>query len=110
PSLDYSTLYGGSGQETGRAVAVDSLGRPVMAGTVNNAGVTSAFLVKLDPFFGIPMYTTLVAGGSSDEGDGVEALDENTTVVVGASSGQALWIQMDEVTRVETHEVFGGSG
>ena len=87
PVLTYATYAGGSGTETGNAIAVDSAGNAYLAGGTDppisrsKAHPTHAFLTKLDPA-GAKILATAVIGGASIDGIAIDAAD--SVVVTGS--------------------------
>jgi hypothetical protein len=97
PALAYSTLLGGSGGETGTAIAVDTSGNVYVAGgtfstdfpvtqgayqTTNHAAANrglNAFVTKLNPSGTALVYSTYLGGsGSSSGGDAASAISVDT--------------------------------
>jgi hypothetical protein len=85
-ALVYSTYLGGSGEDNGRAIAVDSAGNAYIAGrtgsgnfpTVNAfqstyGGVGDAFVTKLNPAGSALVYSTFL-GGSGSESNRLDCL------------------------------------
>ena len=86
----YSTyLGGGSNQDEGFGIAVDSAGSAYVTGFTSSTdfpttagafqrtladGATNAFVTKLDPAGSMPVYSTYLGGSNQDEGFGI-ALD-----------------------------------
>lgn len=79
PVLSYSTLLGGSSNDLSVAIAVDSLGSayvtgatqdslsfPTTPGAFKSSGFTSTFITKLDATGSSLVYSTYLAGNSSD--------------------------------------------
>jgi hypothetical protein len=98
-SLVYSSYLGGSGQDAGYAIAVDSLGIAYIAGATNstdliptfgafqqqNAGKTDAFVTKLNTQGAVEIYNTLLGGSDDDLGLGI-AVDLNGNAYVTGST------------------------
>ncbi|MFN2503170.1 MAG: SBBP repeat-containing protein [Acidimicrobiales bacterium] len=103
PVIAYGTYLGGSGDESGHAVAVDTSGNayvtgstgsadfPVTAGldTTGDVNNGDAFVAKLGPT-GAIVYATYFGRGGSDEGTGIAVDTSGNAYVVGTSSGVAL--------------------
>jgi hypothetical protein len=82
PVLAYSTYLGGSGADTGYSIALDVAGNAYVTGGTDstnfptslnplqpaNAGLTDAFVLKLDPAGSSVIYSTYL-GGSGNEND-----------------------------------------
>ncbi|MCU1239167.1 MAG: uncharacterized protein JWP63_7134, partial [Candidatus Solibacter sp.] len=89
PVLTYATYAGGSGAETGNAVAVDTTGNAYLAGGTDSTdfallkGATSArgYLTKLDPAGAKTLATAVIGGASID----AMAVDASRDVVVTGS-------------------------
>ena len=104
-ALVYSTYLGGSGIDTGRAVAVDSLGNAIVTGATSSldlpvvspfqpvhAGGSSAFpldalLAKFGPD-GTAIFVTYFGGGEDDTGAGVAVDSEDEILLVGGTLSQ----------------------
>jgi beta-propeller repeat-containing protein/HYDIN/CFA65/VesB family protein len=98
-SLVYSSYLGGSGQDAGYAIAVDSLGIAYITGATNstdliptfgafqqqNAGKTDAFVTKLNTQGAVEIYNTLLGGSDDDLGLGI-AVDLNGNAYVTGST------------------------
>ena len=98
-SLVYSSYLGGSGQDAGYAIAVDSLGIAYIAGATNstdliptfgafqqqNAGKTDVFVTKLNTQGAVEIYNTLLGGSDDDLGLGI-AVDLNGNAYVTGST------------------------
>jgi Beta-propeller repeat len=98
-TLVYSSYLGGSGQDAGYAIAVDTLGIAYIAGATNssdliptfgafqqqNAGKTDAFVTKLNTQGAVEIYNTLLGGSGDDLGLGI-AVDINGSAYVTGST------------------------
>lgn len=97
-ALAYSTYYGGSGSETGDAIAVDpsggayvtgrsDTGFPVTSGSFQGSRVCSqdAFVLKLNSSGGVA-YSGCLGGGSGDEGRAIVADSSGNAYVVGGTT------------------------
>ena len=92
PVLNYSTYLGGSGEDTGNAIAVDGAGNAFVAGTTMStdfpAGppVTNpaSFVAELDSTGTTLLYSTYLSGSTSGGSEGAFglALDSSGTVYV----------------------------
>lgn len=85
PAVTYSTYFGGSGFEDGRAVAVDAQGSVYLAGSTSlglfpivtalqpayGGGSSDAFVCKLSPDGSDIVYATFVGGGDADVASGI---------------------------------------
>ena len=79
-ALVYSTFFGGSGEDSARSLAIDTLGSVYLAGTTRSSdlpttpgsfdstfnGVVDAFVAKFDPIGSSVIYSTFL-GGSGEE-------------------------------------------
>ncbi|MDX6288212.1 MAG: hypothetical protein QOH42_11, partial [Blastocatellia bacterium] len=94
PTLVYSTYLGGSGDDPGSSIAVDSTGNVYIAGTTNSnsfpvlnaafgakAGLADIFVTKIDAAGANIIYSTYVGGSGQDRGDGI-AIDANGNAYV----------------------------
>jgi PKD repeat protein len=97
--LAYSTYIGGSGNDYGNAIAVDSSGSAYVAGetlsadfpTVNQyqgslAGTTDAFVTKLAPAGNTLAYSTYLGGGGGDYGHAIAVDSSGSAYVTGYTS------------------------
>ncbi len=94
--LEYSTYIGGTNQDIGNAIAVDTMGNtyvtghtyssnfPTTPGTVNisyNGGMFDVFVSKLDPYGSKLIYSTYLGGSGGEIGYAIEIdLDSNIYV------------------------------
>lgn len=100
-SLVYSTYLGGSGDETGSGIAVDSAGSSYVTGQTSSVdfpttpgtafqtglnGPTDAFLAKLDPTGTTLAYSTYLGGGGMDSGNGIAAASSGVAYLTGLTS------------------------
>ncbi|MDX6304191.1 MAG: hypothetical protein QOI77_1160 [Blastocatellia bacterium] len=94
PTLVYSTYLGGSLDDPGSSIAVDSTGNVYIAGTTNSnsfpvlnaafgakAGLADIFVTKIDAAGANIIYSTYIGGSGQDRGDGI-ALDANGNAYV----------------------------
>ncbi|MBI3300513.1 MAG: SBBP repeat-containing protein, partial [Deltaproteobacteria bacterium] len=94
PTLSYSTYLGGSGNEAGRSIAVDSSGNAYVTGgttstnfpTVSplqatNGGGADAFVTKLNPAGSALIYSTYLGGSGDDDSFGL-AIDASGNAYV----------------------------
>ena len=93
----YATYLGGTGQDHGNAIAIDSLGNAYVTGECQDAffptatfaatfkptitGSNDAFIVKLDPTGSTFLYETYVGGSDIDEGTGI-AVDSGGNIYI----------------------------
>jgi beta-propeller repeat-containing protein/centrosomal CEP192-like protein/ASPM-SPD-2-Hydin domain-containing protein len=110
-ALVYSTYLGGSGQDSGAAIAVDSTGTAYLTGTTLSsnfptvspfqsalAGARDAFVAKLDSA-GAPTYSTYLGGSGGSQGFGVAADSSGDAYVTGtASAGFPLFNPLQSTT------------
>jgi len=94
PTLVYSTYLGGSGDDLGSSIAVDSNNNIYIAGTTSstnfplqgaaynaNAGLADIFVTKIDATGANTIYSTYIGGSGQDRGDGI-AIDANGNAYV----------------------------
>jgi hypothetical protein len=97
-ALVYSTYLGGSGDEIGYGIAVDSTGNAYVTGytgsadfpTANplqaaNGGLEDAFVTKLDPTGSTLVYSTYLGGTNYDSGFGIAADTSGNAYVAGST-------------------------
>lgn len=103
-SLLYSTYLGGSGDDFGSAIAVDSVGNAFLTGRTFSAnfptaapsgstvfqssrrGSNDVFVTKLNPSGAFLTYSTYLGGGASDEGTAIAVDGIGQAHVVGVST------------------------
>ncbi len=96
PTLVYATYFGGSGDDLGSSVAVDSSNNVYIAGTTSSAnfpthgpafpssaGLSDIFVTKIDSTGGNVVYSTYVGGSGLDRGDGLAVDAGGNAYVVG---------------------------
>ncbi|MCF6159086.1 MAG: hypothetical protein E3K32_11070 [wastewater metagenome] len=94
--LQYSTYLGGSRDDWGYGIAVDSLGNAYVTGRTNstnfptanalygiNSGNWDAFITKLDATGSSLQYSTYLGGGKSDYGNGIAVDSSGNAYVAG---------------------------
>jgi RHS repeat-associated protein len=99
-SFTYSTYLGGSGDDYGRGIAVDSAGDATVTGQTtstnfptvaplqaSNGGQQDAFVTKLNPSGSAYVYSSYLGGSSSDIGMGVGLDGAGNTYVGGYTYG-----------------------
>lgn len=96
PVLVYSTYLGGSSDDSGSSIAVDSSNNIYIAGTTNStnfpvpgaafpikAGLSDIFVTKIAADGGSIIYSTYVGGAGQDRGDGIALDSSGSAYVVG---------------------------
>lgn len=102
PTLSYSTYLGGTGNDYGTSVAVDSAGSAYVTGYTNSAAFpvtsgsyqgtcgggcsgtsTDAFVAKLDPTGSFLIYSTYLGGSGNDLGNGIALDSSGDAYIVG---------------------------
>lgn len=105
-ALVYSTFLGGSLNEVGNAIAVDSLGNAYVAGVTSsvnfplknaiqtdNRGGNEAFITKLNQQGSAFVYSTYLGGSGSDQGAGIAVDSSGTAYVTGSTASPNFNIQ-----------------
>ena len=96
PVLVYSTYLGGSGDDPGSSIAIDSSNNVYIAGTTNSvnfptqgpafpnkAGLSDIFVTKINATGSAIVYSTYVGGSGLDRGDGIAIDSSGNAYVVG---------------------------
>jgi hypothetical protein len=96
PALSYATYLGGSGDDFGTGIAVDSAGNAYVAGYTSSAdfpianplqptnhGGADVFVAALDPTGSTLLYSTYLGGGSTDYGSGIAVDSAGNAYVTG---------------------------
>src|SRR5882762_5694652 len=98
PTLSYSTYLGGTGEDQGNGIAVDSAGRayvtgqtdsadfPVKGGVQTNRAGADAFVTKMWATGGGVIYSTYLGGNGFDRGDAI-AVDRFGNAYIGGFTG-----------------------
>jgi Beta-propeller repeat/Abnormal spindle-like microcephaly-assoc'd, ASPM-SPD-2-Hydin len=95
-ALIYSTYLGGSGADSGAAIAIDAAGDAYVTGTTSSnnfpttvapfqktlSGPNDAFVVKLSPS-GTPIYSTYLSGSGGSQGTAIAADSSGNAHVTG---------------------------
>jgi uncharacterized repeat protein (TIGR01451 family) len=94
--MDYSTYYGGSNSEYGKAIAIDSTGNAFITGITaskdfptKNAfqstygGGSDAFVVEINTAGSTAIYSTYLGGSSQDSGNGIAVDSLGSAYVTG---------------------------
>ena len=122
-ALVYSTFLGGSGEDTGTAIAVDSSGSAYATGFTNStnfptvnplqttnkaaaAGNTTAFVAELNPAGTALVYSTYLGGSVQDQASGVAVDTSGNAYVVGNTSSK----DFPTVNPVQVTNNSAGSG
>ncbi len=101
-SLVYSSYYGGDGQETSRAIAIDRFGAAYITGITSSANLPvsfngaqrsplllpDAFAAKIDPAGSSLVYGTYIGGDSEDQGNAI-SLDATGAAYIGGQTTSA---------------------
>jgi uncharacterized repeat protein (TIGR01451 family) len=96
PTLVYSTYIGGSGDDSGSSIAIDSNGNVYVAGTTastnfpthgpafpSTAGLADIFVTKIDAAGANIVYSTYIGGSGLDRADGIAVDASGNAYVVG---------------------------
>ncbi len=102
-ALLYSTYLGGSKDDFGNGIAVDSAGSAYVTGATEsknfptrnalqgaNGGGRDAFVAKLTPAGGVLVYSTYLGGNGKDTGDAIAVDPTHNVFICGASGSTDL--------------------
>jgi hypothetical protein len=111
-SLEYSTYFGGSGDDQGSSIAVDSSGKVYITGatktssgfplktaydsTFGGGSFYDAFVTKLDPAVTTSatlMYSTYLGGSNEDRAESIAIDGSNRTYVTGNTSSSSIGVK-----------------
>jgi hypothetical protein len=97
--LSYSTYLGGSGDDSGRSIAVDADGNAYVTGTTSagfpttagafqptGSGTSDVFVSKLNPAGSALVYSTYLGGSGSDGASGISVDAAGNAYVAGGTS------------------------
>jgi len=103
PVLVYSTYLGGSGDDPGSSIAIDSSNNIYLAGTTNStnfpiqgaafpnqAGLSDIFVTKIAANGGSVVYSTYIGGSGLDRGDGIAIDSSGSAYVVGRVDSSSI--------------------
>ena len=97
PTVLFSTLLGGNGNDSASGVALDAAGSIYLSGTTSSVdfqggagtlGSNDAFVLKLDPTGSTLQYVTYVGGSSQDSSSGVGVDGNGNATIGGTTSSQ----------------------
>jgi hypothetical protein len=102
--LGFSTLIGGSGSETGHAIAFDASGATYVTGEVDSTdfpttpgahdtahnGDNDVFVTKLSPSGDALLYSTYLGGESDDRGKGIAVDGSGAAYVTGITNDESV--------------------
>ncbi len=103
PALVYSTYLGGSGDDPGSSIAIDSSNNIYLAGTTNStnfptqspafpnkAGLSDIFVTKIAANGGSVVYSTYIGGSGLDRADGIAIDSSGSAYVVGRVDSSSI--------------------
>jgi hypothetical protein len=114
-ALVYSTYLGGTGDDTGFGIAVDSSGAAYVTGyttsldfphtakafqTVDKGTMANGFVTKLNPAGSALDYSTFLGGSTYDAGSGIGTNSKGEAIVVGISLSTDLPVTKDAFQKV----------
>jgi uncharacterized repeat protein (TIGR01451 family) len=113
-ALISSSYFGGSGSESGNAIAVDASGNVYLTGSTGstnlptknpfqpaNGGGTDAFIAKFNPGLTTLAYSSYLGGTATDAGNGI-AVDSAGNAYVGGNAGNSSFPTLQSL------QSFGG--
>lgn len=117
-ALIYSTYLGGSNNDSGTGIALDSAGNAYVTGSTNSTnfpvsnafqpffggGFSDAFVAKLNPNGSALVYSTYLGGSNQDQGNGIAVDSGGNAYVAGTTSSS------DFPTSNAFQGTFGGGG
>jgi|GEM_PF-1531650 len=96
PVIVYSSYLGGSGDDVGNAIAIDSFGNAYITGETNSmdfpivgalqgtfGGLSDAFVTKIDPTGSNVLYSTYLGGDGPDRGNSIAVDGSGNAYVTG---------------------------
>jgi uncharacterized repeat protein (TIGR01451 family) len=103
PALVYSTYLGGSGDDPGSSIAIDSSNNIYLTGTTNStnfptqgpalpnkAGLSDIFVTKINAAGNAVVYSTYVGGSGLDRADGIAIDSSGSAYVVGRVDSSSI--------------------
>jgi len=127
PVLDYSTFLGGTGYDSGSAIALDPAGDAYVTGFTNSmdfpvvnagqgslGGTQNAFVAEIDPTGTTMLYVTYFGGSGADSGNGIAVDSSGDAFIVGTTSSpnfpvnNALYGQTNSINDVFVSELGPG--
>jgi len=118
-SLVYSTYIGGTGEDIGESIAIDTSGHAYVTGKTDspnydvtpgafqasNSGGIDAFVTKLNPSGSSLVYSTYIGGSGNDSGLGITVDLNGHAYVVGRTSSNDY-----DITLGAFQTTYGGGG
>jgi uncharacterized protein (TIGR03437 family) len=117
PPLVYATYHGGSGQDYGYGIAVDSVGNTYVTGGAGSAnfpttgglqgslkGTEDVFVTKFNPTGSAKMYSTYLGGSNVDEGRAIAVDVQGNAYITGTAAS------LDFPVKNAIQATTGGSG
>ncbi len=101
PVISYATYLGGTGFDSGKALAVDAAGNAYITGQTNSldfptappyqnafGGSNNVFVLKLDPTGTSLLYSTTIGGGGDESGNGIAVDASGNAYVTGITNSK----------------------